>query len=190
MFYLRAQLTTNPLCQSVCQWGGSAREYRAESKEAAIDRPESKEAVIDRPESVGLTSGCRSPAIDPSVTDGAGLTGKCSNKQRRSLAPSAVASTCFKSRSTFMRVPAIIPDEAKLQFFRLAKYKSVSDRVIKCPPILITTMKKVKKEEELADPKFEGEKLSIYNLQFVSLGMTETPKDQHKDKILRLSGKC
>ncbi|KAL9704063.1 hypothetical protein quinque_007581 [Culex quinquefasciatus] len=51
------------------------------------------------------------------------------------------------------RVPAIIPDECKLQFSFSAKYKSeVSDRVIKyVPPILSTKIKKFKKEEEPTD---------------------------------------
>ncbi|KAL9701442.1 hypothetical protein quinque_004883 [Culex quinquefasciatus] len=50
-------------------------------------------------------------------------------------------------------------------------------------------MKKVKKEEERAEPKVKREKPPLYNLQFVMLGKTETPKDQLKDKILKLGAK-
>lgn len=98
---------------------------------------------------------------------------------------------CLTAEAKPARVPAIIPDEIKLQFRFLAKYKSVvSDRVIKyVPPSLSTTMKKVKKEEELTEPKIKREKPPLYNLEFVILGKTETPKDQLKDKILKLGGK-
>lgn len=98
---------------------------------------------------------------------------------------------CLNSEVKPPRKPAKLPDDIKKQFSFLAKYKSVvSDRVIKyVPPSLSTTMKKVKKEEELQEPKIKREKPPLYNLQFVILGKTETPKDQLKDKILKLGGK-
>uniref|UniRef100_A0A8D8CCG5 (northern house mosquito) hypothetical protein n=2 Tax=Culex pipiens TaxID=7175 RepID=A0A8D8CCG5_CULPI len=65
---------------------------------------------------------------------------------------------------------AIIPDEVKLQFSFLAKYKlEVSDRVIKyVPPILSTTMKKVKNEEVLADPKIKRENPPLCSSSFLA----------------------
>lgn len=98
---------------------------------------------------------------------------------------------CLNSEAKPERVPTKIPEDIKKQFPFLGKYKSVvSDRVIKyVPPSLNTTMKKVKKEEELAEPKVKREKPPLYNLQFVILGKTETPKDQLKDKIQKLGGK-
>lgn len=97
---------------------------------------------------------------------------------------------CLNSDPKPPRVPTKVPSDVKAEFPFLAKYKSVvSDRVIKyVPPSLNTTMKKVKKEEEL-EPKIKREKPALYNLQFVILGKTATPKDELKEKIQKLGGK-
>lgn len=97
---------------------------------------------------------------------------------------------CLNTDKKPPRVPTKVPSEIKKAFSFLEKYKSVvSDRVIKyVPPSLNTTMKKVKKEET-SEPKIKREKPPLYELQFVILGKTATPKDQLKDKILKLGGK-
>ncbi|XP_053691962.1 poly [ADP-ribose] polymerase [Sabethes cyaneus] len=97
---------------------------------------------------------------------------------------------CLNADKKPPRVPTKVPSEIKKSYSFLEKYKSVvSDRVIKyVAPSLSTTMKKVKKEEEL-EPKVKREKPPLYNLQFVILGKTDTPKDQLKEKIQKLGGK-
>ncbi|XP_058823403.1 poly [ADP-ribose] polymerase [Topomyia yanbarensis] len=97
---------------------------------------------------------------------------------------------CLNTDKKPPRVATKVPSEIKKAFPFLEKYKSVvSDRVIKyVPPSLNTTMKKVKKEEAL-EPRVKREKPPLYNLQFVILGKTVTPKDELKDKIQKLGGK-
>uniref|UniRef100_A0A8D8HIL5 NAD(+) ADP-ribosyltransferase n=1 Tax=Culex pipiens TaxID=7175 RepID=A0A8D8HIL5_CULPI len=77
---------------------------------------------------------------------------------------------CLTAEAKPARVPAIIPAEIKQQFRFLAKYKSVvSDRVIKyVPPSLSTTMKKVKNEEVLADPKIKRENPPLCSSSFLA----------------------
>uniref|UniRef100_A0A8D8CBJ4 Poly [ADP-ribose] polymerase n=2 Tax=Culex pipiens TaxID=7175 RepID=A0A8D8CBJ4_CULPI len=155
---------------------------------------------------MGLTFECRSLAVDASVTDDAGPTGKCSNEQAIveeheacllrvcDILTFGALKPCPKCSSQYVlqksayicvgdltectkyltvkakpvRVPAIIPDEVKLQFSFSAKYKSeVSDRVIKyVPPIQSTKIKKFKKEEVLADLKIKREKPPLCSLSF------------------------
>ncbi|XP_055640621.1 poly [ADP-ribose] polymerase [Toxorhynchites rutilus septentrionalis] len=97
---------------------------------------------------------------------------------------------CLNSDKKPPRVPTKIPSDIKKAYSFLGKYKSVvSERVIKyVPPSLSTTMKKVKKEEQL-EPKIKREKPALYNLQFVILGKTATSKDLLKEKIQKLGGK-
>ncbi|KXJ68804.1 hypothetical protein RP20_CCG001602 [Aedes albopictus] len=97
---------------------------------------------------------------------------------------------CLHTDTKPPRVPTKVPSEIKKAFPFLEKYKSVvSDRVIKyVPPSLSTTMKKVKKEET-QKPKIKREKPPLYELQFVIIGKTATPKDELKEKILKLGGK-
>ncbi|XP_055614181.1 poly [ADP-ribose] polymerase [Uranotaenia lowii] len=97
---------------------------------------------------------------------------------------------CLNTDPKPPRVPTKVPTEIKDAFPFLKKYKSVvSDRVIKyIPPSLSTTMKKVKKEEQL-EPKIKREKPPLYQLQFVILGKTATPKEELKKKIEKLGGK-
>lgn len=97
---------------------------------------------------------------------------------------------CLNTDKKPSRVPTKIPSELKKTYSFLEKYKSVvSDRVIKyVPPSLSTTMSKVKKEEQL-EPKIKREKPPLYNLQFVILGKTSTPKEELKEKIAKLGGK-
>lgn len=97
---------------------------------------------------------------------------------------------CLNTDKKPPRVPTKVPSEIKKAFPFLEKYKSVvSDRVIKyVPPSLSTSMKKVKKEETL-EPKVKREKPPLYELQFVILGKTATPKDELKAKIQKLGGK-
>uniref|UniRef100_A0A182ST04 NAD(+) ADP-ribosyltransferase n=1 Tax=Anopheles maculatus TaxID=74869 RepID=A0A182ST04_9DIPT len=99
---------------------------------------------------------------------------------------------CMNAEKAPPRKKTKIPDELKSEYSFLKRYKSsVSDRVFRyVPPSVSTAMKGVKKEEELpSEPRVKREKPPLYNMEFVILGKTSSPKDQLKLKIQKLGGK-
>uniref|UniRef100_A0A182XE12 Poly [ADP-ribose] polymerase n=1 Tax=Anopheles quadriannulatus TaxID=34691 RepID=A0A182XE12_ANOQN len=99
---------------------------------------------------------------------------------------------CMNTEKAPPRKKTKIPEELKSVYSFLKRYKSVvSDRVVRyVPPSVNTVMKGVKKEEELpSEPKIKREKPPLYDMEFVILGKTATPKDQLKLKIQKLGGK-
>ncbi|XP_058058337.1 poly [ADP-ribose] polymerase [Anopheles bellator] len=99
---------------------------------------------------------------------------------------------CMNSEVAPARKKTKIPTDIKAAYPFLKSYKSaVSDRVIHyVPPSVSTEANKVKKEEDQpAEPKVHREKPPLYNLEFVILGKTATPKDQLKLQIQKLGGK-
>ncbi|XP_049283298.1 poly [ADP-ribose] polymerase [Anopheles funestus] len=99
---------------------------------------------------------------------------------------------CMNSEKAPPRKNAVIPADLRAAYSFLKRYKSnVRDRVFRyVPPSISTVMKSVKKEEELpSEPKVKREKPPLYNMEFVILGKTATPKDQLKLRIQKLGGK-
>uniref|UniRef100_A0A182R0F8 Poly [ADP-ribose] polymerase n=1 Tax=Anopheles farauti TaxID=69004 RepID=A0A182R0F8_9DIPT len=99
---------------------------------------------------------------------------------------------CMNAEKAPPRKKTKIPEDLRTAYTFLKKYKSVvSDRVIRyVPPSVSTISNSVKKEEALpTEPKVQREKPPLYNLEFVILGKTATPKDQLKLKIQKLGGK-
>uniref|UniRef100_U5EZI1 Poly [ADP-ribose] polymerase n=1 Tax=Corethrella appendiculata TaxID=1370023 RepID=U5EZI1_9DIPT len=98
---------------------------------------------------------------------------------------------CEKSYPKPERIPTKIPSGLKKQFKFFEKYKSqVMDRVIKyVPPSVSTISKTIKKNDENAEPRVKREKPPLYNMEFVLLGNTKTPKDELKARIIKMGGK-
>ncbi|KFB53219.1 AGAP003230-PA-like protein [Anopheles sinensis] len=99
---------------------------------------------------------------------------------------------CLNEEKAPPRKKTKIPTALKKAYSFLKDYKSVvRDRAIRyVPPSTSTVLKSVKKEEGLpTEPKVKREKPPLYDLEFVILGKTPTPKDQLKLKIQKLGGK-
>ncbi|XP_035898019.1 poly [ADP-ribose] polymerase [Anopheles stephensi] len=99
---------------------------------------------------------------------------------------------CMNAEKAPPRKKTIIPTDLQTEYSFLKRFKSkISDRVFRfVPPSVNTAMKGVKKEEELpSEPRIKREKPPLYNMEFVILGTTATPKDQLKLKIQKLGGK-
>ncbi|XP_050082523.1 poly [ADP-ribose] polymerase [Anopheles aquasalis] len=102
---------------------------------------------------------------------------------------------CMHAEKVPARKKTKIPSDIKSEYAFLKSYKSVvSDRLIRyVPPSVSTVTTKLKKEEDVAsevkEPKVKREKPPLYNMEFVILGKTATPKDKLKLKIQKMGGK-
>uniref|UniRef100_A0A182VQR6 Poly [ADP-ribose] polymerase n=1 Tax=Anopheles minimus TaxID=112268 RepID=A0A182VQR6_9DIPT len=99
---------------------------------------------------------------------------------------------CMNAEKAPPRKKTIIPNDLREAYPFLKRYKSViRERVFRyVPPSVSTVMSGVKKEEELpSEPRVKREKPPLYNLEFVVLGKTATPKDQLKLRIQKMGGK-
>ncbi|XP_058116088.1 poly [ADP-ribose] polymerase [Anopheles ziemanni] len=99
---------------------------------------------------------------------------------------------CLNEEKAPPRKKTKIPTALKKAYSFLKDYKSVvRDRAIRyVPPSASTVLKNVKKEEGLpTEPRVKREKPPLYDLEFVILGKTPTPKEQLKLKIQKLGGK-
>uniref|UniRef100_A0AAG5CYC8 Poly [ADP-ribose] polymerase n=2 Tax=Anopheles atroparvus TaxID=41427 RepID=A0AAG5CYC8_ANOAO len=99
---------------------------------------------------------------------------------------------CLNPEKAPPRTKTKIPSDLKKEYSFFKSYKSVvNDRAIRyVPPSAATVLKSVKKEESLpSEPKVKREKPPLYDLEFVIIGKTPTPKDQLKLKIQKMGGK-